>query len=373
VSESRGSILGPVRPRLHMPKAAGAPPPWGSQVEWIDGIPMVRLAGSPEKQGFTHGAALAPQVLHLIGNYLGSVIGSGADRARAVRLAEGLADGLLDDERAELRGLARGTCGDVSREDLIVGNTFLDVHRMALCSTIIVRDPRTGHPLFGRNLDFPSFGVAHRLGVLFVHAPTDGAKYVTVGWPGLLGALSGMNRAGVAVAVNLVYGAPTARTGVPLTLALRRVLTGARDLAGAEDILGGIRFASSNNITVCDAAGRAAVFEVGPDLLERRLLDDGPLLTTNHFVSRGFRPTLSPISISSHYRYARLKLGGRELRRQPGLEAVKRALRRVALPKINLQGMIFEPATARIHLSMGRVPAARGRFVPLGGTALWGT
>jgi hypothetical protein len=372
MSRSRGAFLGPVRPGLHLPKSPGAPPPWGTRVERIEGIPVVRLRGTPREQGLAHGAALAPQVRHLIGSYLASVVGSGDGRTPLVRLAERLAEGLLDDETAEIEGLASALGGGVSREDLIVGNTFLDIHRVALCSTIVTRDPRSGRPLFGRNLDFPSFGVAHRLSVVFVHEPSDGAPYVTVGWPGLLGALSGMNRAGVAVAVNLVYGASAADTGVPLTFALRRVLARAGDLADAEEILANVRFASSNNLTVCDVAGRGAACEVGPERFVKRPFGNEPLLTTNHFVTRGMRPTLSPIALSSYYRYACLRLGRGDLGERPGLESMKRALRRVALPLINLQGMIFEPAAGRVHVSMGRVPAARGRFACLGGAALWG-
>jgi hypothetical protein len=43
------------------------------------------------------------------------------------------------------------------------------------------------------------------------------------------------------------------------------------------------------------------------------------------------------------------------------------------MPRLTLQSMVFDPGAAEIHLSMGRVPAARGTFVRLDRKALWGT
>ena len=53
---------------------------------------------------------------------------------------------------------------------------------------------------FARNLDFPSYGVADNASVVLVYHPTDRFGFVTIGWPGMIGALSGMNEHGLTLA-----------------------------------------------------------------------------------------------------------------------------------------------------------------------------
>jgi hypothetical protein len=158
---------------------------------------------------------------------------------------------------------------------------------------------------------------------------------------------------------------------VPAPLALQRALRTAGDVDAAIEVLSGLRFASTNNLTLVDARGRAAVLEVGPGRFHRRDLD-GVLLATNHFASCRAWPRPTPVSLSSHLRYVVLRRFRATLARRPDRPTVLRALRRVAVPGITLQSFLFHPAEAEMELGMGSVPAARGRFVRFDRRTLWG-
>jgi len=370
MSVSLTTVLGPARPGALLRLLARAPevPPWPEGIECAGGIPIVRLRGTAGERAERHGRLLAPQIRLLLSRYLGLFMGPA--RARFLETADRLEAFLEDSEREQIAGLHRGL-DDLDLDEVRLAATFLDAHKVALCSTIVTRDRRSGRPLFGRNLDFPSFGVAHRLGAVFVTEARDGIPYAAVGWPGLLGVLSGLNREGLALALNLVYGEADAPDGVPLTFAMRRVLARATDLAAAEEILRATRFASSNNVTVCDACGEAAVFEVGPDRFHVRRAD-GPIGATNHRASCRRLPRPTPLSCSSHFRYRRLGATRAALATRASVPEVIRALRRAAMPFITLQSMVFHPAERAIRLSTGRVPAARGSFTLLDRDTLFG-
>jgi hypothetical protein len=367
--ETLNRMLGPARAGLLALRPAIPVPAWGNEVPRHEGMPVVRLAGSARARGERLGRLVGPQIEFLLRTYLQPFVGHGPARISFERVAGRLAEAMRPEEHAELEGVAAGA--GVSLETMRLGTAFLDAHKVALCSTVVVPDRRTGRPLFGRNLDFVSFGVADRLGLVLVHEPEAGIPFVSVGWPGLLGVLSGLNREGLAIALNLVYGEEDADEGVPLTLALQRVLTEATTLEEADRRIRETPFASCNNVTVCDAGGRAAVYEVGPGRLDRRDLAADPLLATNHLASCRVLPDGTPMSVSSHGRYRLLRGMRGSIRRRASLGEVRRALRRVAVPWINLQSMIFDPARRELWLSMGRVPAARGTFVRFPASSLW--
>ena len=67
------------------------------------------------------------------------------------------------------------------------------------------RSISTGGSLLGRNLDYPSRGYAHEHSLVTVYRPRGCKAFVSVGFPGLMGCLSGMNDAGLTVAVLEVW------------------------------------------------------------------------------------------------------------------------------------------------------------------------
>ena len=56
-------------------------------------------------------------------------------------------------------------------------------------------------PLFGRNLDFPTLGYLEQYTLITVYRPTGKRAFASIGFPGLIGVISGMNDSGLAMAI----------------------------------------------------------------------------------------------------------------------------------------------------------------------------
>ena len=358
-----GTFLGPLSAGLGVLWPFGHAPRWDFErhprLDRVGGVPRLRLDGDDTARGRAHGEAAAPQILALFEHALRPFLGSPRTSARFRSVARRYAEHLRDDERAEMAAIA--AAAGVEEERVLLGNTFVDAHKVVLCSTVITRDRATGRRLIGRNLDFPCLGIAHRLSLVTTHAPAGALRHATIGWPGLAGAFSGLNEAGVGLFVNLAYGADDCDDGLPVVFHVRRVLRAARDLDDVEAILRDAPHATANNLTAADRSGRAAIFEVGPAWFRRRDADEGGFAcATNHFLPPG-RARVSPLGVTSRFRVAALC-------RHPARSraGVRRALRRVGIPFMNLQSMILDPQARAIDVSVGSFAAARRAPVTFG-------
>src|SRR5262249_46282849 len=153
----------------------------------------------------------------------------------------------------------------------VVGNTMFDLIKYFGCSALLVDTEHsiTGGPLFGRNLDYPSLGYAHEYSLVTVCRPA-GAKhaFASIGFPGLIGCLSGMNDPGLSVAVLEVGQLKLGHkrfdlSGTPYALCYRRLLEECSTIAEARDLLEQMKRVSFTNLVVADPHG-IAVFEVTP-------------------------------------------------------------------------------------------------------------
>src|SRR5438270_234554 len=88
-----------------------------------------------------------------------------------------------------------------------------------------------GRPLAGLGLsrDYPTLGAAHQYGLVTVYRPAGKRAFASVGFPGLVGCLSGINDAGLSVAILEVFQARAGirrldRNGTPYALCYRRLL-----------------------------------------------------------------------------------------------------------------------------------------------------
>jgi predicted choloylglycine hydrolase len=259
--------------------------------------------------------------------------------------------------------MARGA--KVERDLVIAGNTFFDLARMFTCSALLVEKEKsaTGGPLLGRNLDYPSLGYIHQYSLVTVHRPKGRLAFVSVGFPGLAGVLSGMNEAGLALGVLEVHGVkdgelPFDAKGLPYALCLRRVLEQARTIDEATKALTAMRRTTTINVAIADRQG-VAVLEVTPKKVVKRPANRGVCITTNHFISAALKPE-TPINIQRSYeRFSRLT-EAEGWKEKVDVEKLSKQLDAVNLGNLTLQTMIFEPATLRLHLSIGTVPASKG-------------
>ena len=151
--------------------------------------------------------------------------------------------------------------------------------------------------------------------IVMVYRPDGRYPFVSVGWPGLTGVVTGINSRGIFVAVNAARTDDPLEEGAPLPLVLRKVLEEADALDRAIEIVRDAELRTSGIVLIGDGAQRkSVVLEVAArDREDRRVArgeDESIVWTTNHMVREQFEGDLQNDWIrrytSSGYRYDRL-------------------------------------------------------------------
>jgi predicted choloylglycine hydrolase len=240
---------------------------------------------------------------------------------------------------------------------LVFGNTVLDLRRIIACSTIIVEGDRTttGGPLFGRNLDWPPVARLQDYTLVVIYRPEGKRAFASITFPGVLGCTTGMNDAGLAIAMLDSYssrdGSPGFNPfGIPTVFMLRRLLEECTTVDEAAALLRSVQRASMLNIAICDK-NRGAVLEVTPKTVVERRSEDGISLCTNHFRS----PELATNTQCRRYETFLKSITAKKY----SLPDIAERMHAVNQGEMTLQTMVFEPATLQLHLAFGPGPATR--------------
>jgi isopenicillin-N N-acyltransferase-like protein len=332
-----------------IPKAVPAPPPVPA---WHG--PLVELRGTGEQMGQQHGQQLGTPIQFLYDNYLKVYIGAGATRFLALGAAQLFEHYFRPEHLAEVEALAKRTSMD--ERETVLAQCFLDLSPMDACSTITL--PASAAPdhvaRFGRNLEFVSLDVADKYSTVFVYHPLGRYQFVSIGWPGLIGVLSGMNEHGLTLANMEVTRAPRIPGAMPYTLLYRTVLEKCKTVNEAIDLIQHTPRQTANNLMVMDATGDRAVVEITPQAVTvRRSLSTEPLVSTNH--QRGVDCDTS----GRCWRYDQLHNSGEEKFGKIDLKQLEAMLAQVSPGKETLQSMVFEPSNRVIYLSTGAGAATR--------------
>jgi isopenicillin-N N-acyltransferase like protein len=259
-----------------------------------------------------------------------------------------------------MRGFSE-TC-ELTYEELLVGQCFLDIHKVALCSTIAAHDALSadGTMLIGRNLDFPSLDIAHQANIVVIYEPEDSAPYAIVTWPGFLGALTGLNTHGLAISMMLVYGQSRHEhlNGQPFPVVFRRLLQECGTVREADALLAARPYCTSTNLIMADAHRTAARLQLHPanPVVEYTGPEQPAAICTNHYLDRRIR-SFAFTWFSSIHRYG--MLARRVKRAKPfGIDDVKKALQATGMPLINMQRIIMQPESLAWKWRLRTLPAA---------------
>ncbi len=169
----------------------------------------------------------------------------------------------------------------------------------------------SGNLLIGRNFDFYVGDEFARNKIVCFEKPDVGYAFMMVTWPGMIGAVSGMNEKGLTVTINAAKSAIPYSARTPISIVAREILQYASDIHEAYSIASMRETFVSESILIGSAKdNRAAVIEKSPFktlLLESR---DNYIVCTNHFRSPEFQA--DPLNQkdmaenSSVYRYRRV-------------------------------------------------------------------
>jgi hypothetical protein len=313
-------------------------------------IPIAVLAGEPAEIGTEHGHRFKKEILELYRNYLlPQVQGSFLVRARLAAASFELY--MLPDHRTETQALASET--GLSVYDAMLAQCFLDLVPVEGCSTITL--PASAAPdgiaRFGRNLDFDSLGMLETRSVLLVYKPKGKYQFAAIGWPGMVGVLSGMNEWGLSLSnmeVDRGFRPPTA---MPYTLLYRAILEHCRTVDEAIDFLKRTPRQTANNLMLMDAAGNRAVAEIRPEgVTIRRGQDRSALISTNHQRGEDAGTPGYCWRYDSLHKQAGANFGKISL---PALQEMMGSVVQGNHGEMTLQSMIFEPSNQVVYLATG--------------------
>jgi hypothetical protein len=344
------------------------------ELKYRHGIPVMVVAGTPQEIG-AQVAVLAGKASVRLQNYPKDLLSLLATPAgmklvwpTVTRKGFQLLENFPAAYREELETMIQ--VGRFDRGLVVAGNTAFDLRQdlghLFGCSALIVEAARSenGQPFFGRNMDHFSCGYLHEYSLVTVYRPKGKHAFVAIGFPGLVGCISGMNDAGLALAVLDTTGAPAEEgpafniKGVPFALCYRRLLEECSTVGQAAAALRTMTRASSTNLVVCDRNG-GAVFEITPSRVVVRRSTQGIGVCTNHFCADELKLRTPRNLFKTLDRFAALEKA-RAGEKKLGVENVRLLLDTANQGKLTLQTMVFEPSNRRIHVAFmeGEAPAS---------------
>jgi isopenicillin-N N-acyltransferase-like protein len=240
----------------------------------------------PRARGVAVGSALGEQIEVVLGSYLAMFQ---TTRELSVDRVLRLGDAVLTRVSGwqprlveELEGVAAGA--GVAPELIGALNARTEIAREGGCSLLARLNAPDG-PWLAQNWDW--YVDAPERCYVWTADLADGERLVTMTEAGILAKL-GLNSRGLAVGLNILYhrrdGGPM---GVPVHLILRALLEHCTTVDDAAALLGDSPTSGSSAVTVVDAAGGGAVFELSPAGVARLDPRNGFLAHTNHFVDPG--------------------------------------------------------------------------------------
>ncbi|MBU2938188.1 C45 family peptidase [Lacinutrix sp. C3R15] len=263
-----------------------------------------------------------------------------------------------------------------------IGHAMQDLMLVG-CSSFAAWGNKTedGQLLIGRNLDFYAGNdFAKNKIVAFVN-PTQGYKFMSVTWPGMIGVVSGMNEHGLTVTINAGKSKIPWIAKTPISILNREILQHASTIDEAIAIAKKREVFVSESIFVGSAKDKKAVtIEVSPkNFGVYEVENTNQLICTNHFQSDAYaedKNNLKAIAEShSAYRYERMeellsetkKLSPQDavniLRNKEGLhnKAIGYGNEKALNQLLAHHGIVFKPEERQVWVSSN--PYQLGAFV----------
>jgi len=352
-------------PEAEAPVAAPKKPARGFE-ERVAGVRVVHLSGTPEEMGRQMGEICGEDIRFLLDANLKKIPWIAKDPQAALAKAKLRAAGIPDAQMRELRATAQAA--GVDEDWLLVAATVIEiVEETRACAAVAAWGGATPthETIVGRNLDWFDIGGLHSRGLIVVRHPDDGRAFVSCGFPGIPGVLTGMNDAGVFVGdlVQFATKPPAPKDGgVPVMslqrLALERCATAAEVVA----FIDGAPRTVPQNYVVADADGAAFLESDSARVVRREPCGETVAGTNWAEEARG--------ASKGDARFGNLcacidpKVGAL------GVAEIEAALGAANSGPLSVMSVVAVPARRALRVSIGAVPACKGPFVDVDAGAL---
>lgn len=212
---SASSLLGQAPSTATKPK-----PTVTGRLETVEGMQVLTLWGTLKQRSFAEGYLMAEAIDDLVDNFmLSRRVSFGSPKAwdLLVRPAVLGRFRFSEDDRIHARGVVAGMKArdpasiriealgrDLQPKDLLVASCIPDMVGL-LCSSFVAwgKETQGDTLLFGRNLDYFATKALTQRTMIIVRAPRGERRgWVSLGWPGIRGCVTGFSDAGVGLAIH---------------------------------------------------------------------------------------------------------------------------------------------------------------------------
>lgn len=346
------------------------------------GVTILTVWGDAHERGYAYGRLLAP---HIMAGLEATLFDPNLIRNKEdyeERIAKGIAGKMrwTDEQIAELKGMLAGmsdVLGEagmqierlgraVALRDLQAVNCLPDWYRF-MCSSFSAWGNWTkdGKMITGRNLDFRISEKMQGVKFVIVYRDPGGDRksWMTLSWPGMIGAFTGMNEDGLTVSMHDAPGRQydAEQAYVPRSMSLREALETADTIQGVEDVLRASPVVCGNNIHVSTPfTGQevpAAILEYdgaqhrGQGVTRRVAGKDGlpngapGVMCTNHYRERG------EVTSCTRFEAMRDALAAEGAREEPIDSARAWSVIRAAAVSDTLHTVVFYPNDRRFEVA----------------------
>lgn len=263
-----------------------------------------------------------------------------------------------------------------------IGHALQDLMLVG-CSSFAVWGDKTqeGDLIIGRNFDFYAGDAFAEDKIIAFVNPTEGHKFMSVTWGGMIGVVSGMNEHGLTVTINAGKSKIPLIAKTPISILTREILQYASTIEEAIAIAEQRQVFVSESIMVGSAKdNKAILIEVSPkNFGVYEMKNSTQLICSNHFQSDAYKTdenNLKHIEEShSKYRFDRMEelLGASDkitvkkavdvLRNREGLneDAIGYGNEKALNQLLAHHGIVFKPKDRRVWVSSN--PYQLGEFV----------
>jgi len=334
--------------------------------ERVLGVRVVHLSGTPEEMGAQMGEMCGADVRFLIENNLKKIPYVAKDLEAAAAKAKVLAEGIPDAQMREMRACAKAA--GVEEKWMLLAATVVEVVEEAhACAAVAAWGSATAdhETIVGRNLDWFDLGNLHEKGLVVVRHPNDGRPFLSCGFPGIPGVLTGMNDAGLFVAdlVQFRKNAPAPRErGVPVMSLVRLALESCDTAAEATSLFEGAPRTVPHNYVVADPSGAAFLETDSTQVVLRPPC--GETVAGTNWAEEARGKKVGDMRFAGLCSCIDSKIGS------IGAPEIEASLGAANSGPLSVMSVVATPARRRLFVSIGAVPACKGPFVELDGAAL---